>query len=148
MEDFIKPSKDLLLDFKNDLELIVQRIMVQKGIKENSNILDSIEFIKSDNGISMLANDYYLYVSEGRKPQARKIPIQDLIDWVKRYKIGSGDVNKTAYAIQQSIYINGIRGKKFIDLVANSVGDYSAEQLSELLSELIAEQFGEAFELK
>jgi hypothetical protein len=141
----IKKPKDILIELKSDIETIVKNLMIQKGVNKNSNIIDSIEFIDTENGISMLANDYYQYLSTGRKPKARKVPIEDLITWIKKYNIGSGNLNQIAFKIQRSIFLNGIKGKNYIDIINNSVADYSSEELAEILSNIIADQLVEAF---
>lgn len=135
-------TKDILANMVSDLTLLAQRTMIENGVESNSDLVKSVEFIPSTSGLQLLANDYYEYVSTGRKPKARKVPIEDLIAWVKKYGIGN---NSTAWAIQQSIYINGIKGKAFADPIENTVADMSSEQLAELLSEVIADEMVVAF---
>jgi hypothetical protein len=69
-----------------------------------------------------------------------------LIDWVKSYGIGSGNVNQIAYAIQQSIFIVGIKGKGYTDIVNQNVAEYSSEELSKVLSKFLLEEMVASFE--
>lgn len=138
--------KILFEQFKADLNALVAKILIENGIEKNADLISSIDFIPNDSGMSMLANDYYQYVSTGRKPKARKVPIDDLIAWVKKYKIGSGNVNNTAWAIQQSIYRNGIKGKNYLEKVDESVADLSSEKLAEFLSVVIADDMVAVFD--
>lgn len=139
-------TKIILERMITDLTLLVQRIMISAGVRPDSDLIKSIEFIPTDSGLQLLANDYYQYLSTGRKPKARKVPIENLISWIKKYKIGSGDINNLAWAIQQGIYKNGIKGKAYADLVSDSVAELSSEQLSTVLSELLLEDMVMAFD--
>jgi len=137
---------DILNELISDLVLLVQRTMIDNGVDSNSKLLSTIEFIEKDNGLQLLANDYFQYVSTGRKPKARKVPIEDLILWIKSKGIGSGKINNIAWAIQKTIFENGIKGKNYLDPVEENVADLSSEQLVELLSEVIANEMVMAFE--
>lgn len=77
-------------------------------------------------GLSVFVEDYAKYVISGRRPFARKVPISALIGWIKLKGVGSGrdsrgrfagrpaDINRLAWAIQASIYKNGIKGRDFV----------------------------------
>ncbi len=130
----------------NDLTLLARRTMIENGVQSDSDLIKSIEFIPSSSGLAMVANDYYEYVSTGRKPKARKVPIEDLIPWIKKYGIGAGDINQLAWRIQQGIYKNGIKGKSFSTPVEDNVADLSSQELAEVLSEVIADEMVMAFE--
>jgi hypothetical protein len=141
-------DKNIYKQFIVDLNLLVKRIIIEHGIENNSKLVDSISFIASDSGLSMLAMDYYTYASTGRKPRARKVPLDDLIIWIKQYGIGSGNINNIAWAIQQSIFKNGIKPKNYLTSVEDTVGNVSAEKLALILADLMAEEMGLAFKTK
>ncbi len=141
----LKPV-ELLQEFIVDLDLLAQQILIQSGVDKNSNLVNSIEFKSKANGLEMLAADYYLFVSTGRKPRARKVPINDLITWIKSKGIASSNVNNIAWAIQTSIFKNGIKGKNYITRLEDTVADSSSELLATALSEAIADDLVEAFE--
>lgn len=140
-------SKDILNQLTVDLQLLATRTMIQSGVEQNSDLVKSVQFIPSSSGLQLLANDYYTYVSTGRRPRARYVPIEDLIAWVKKYKIGSGNVNGIAWAIRQAIFKNGIRGKNYSTTVEENIADLSSEELAETLSEMIADEMVAAFEV-
>lgn len=139
-------TKNILPQFIEDMVLLTRRTMIENGVEEQSDLIKSVEYIPTNSGMQLLANDYYEYVSTGRRPKARKVPIEDLIVWIKKYGIAAGDINSIAWAIQKSIYENGIKGKSFINPVENTVADFSSEKLAEALSEVIADEMVMAFE--
>ena len=137
MIDLNKYDKAIL----DELTKATKVVMAKKGVERNSNLLKTVEWEKKQNGFVLLANDYYQYVSSGRKRGARKVPITDLIPWIKKYNIrptAGQTINQLAFAIQSSIYKSGIRGKKFEDPVENVTLDMITEGTAEILSEAIA----------
>lgn len=120
--------------------------MIENGVESNSDLVKSVEFIQTNSGLQLLANDYYQYVSTGRRPRARKVPIEDLIPWIKKYNVGSGNINSIAWAIQQSIYKKGLKGKSFSDPVEQNVADLSADMLADELATVIADEMVAAFD--
>jgi len=141
----MKKTVDILKQLINDLTLLTRRTMIENGVESDSDLIKSIEFIPVQSGLQLIANDYYQYVSTGRRPKARKVPIEDLIVWIKQNGIGAGNVNGLAWAIQQSIYKQGIKGKTFTTEVEDNVADMSSEELAEVLSNLIADEMVDAF---
>jgi hypothetical protein len=143
----MKKPVDIFKQFEKDLVVLVQQTMIEQGVPKKSDLVKSVEFVSEDNGLRMYAFDYYEWLSTGRKPRARKIPIEALISWIKKYRIASGrSVNSVAWAIQQSIYRNGIKGRAFATPVENLVADFSSEEFAEILSEVIADEMVLAFE--
>lgn len=147
-------------DLKNDIRKMVRDlipelqkstidIMLRKGIKKQSNLIRSVEYKTQNKGISMLANDYLFYTSEGRRPFVKKVPVTDLIDWIKRYNIRPNknmSINQLAFAIQNSIYKNGIVGKNFFNKIIDTTSDITEETIADDLSEAIADEV--VFKLK
>jgi hypothetical protein len=125
---------------EEELTLATQVILEKSKALQGSKLVESIEWEYQKDSFVMLALDYYVYVSEGRKALARKVPIQDLIQWIKRKNIPSPrGVNATAWAIQQSIYKQGIIGKKFGDPVLEVTSELTAETMAEDLSNYIVD---------
>ncbi len=143
----LKPL-DIVSTLVNDLTLLAQRTMIENGVANDSELVKSVQFIPKNSGLQLLANDYYEYLSTGRRAGARKVPINDLIDWIKKKGIAGANVNAVAWRIQQSIYRNGIRGKFYSNPVEQNVADMASEQLAEILSEVIADEMVMAFELE
>lgn len=96
---------ELLKEFERYLRDGVEKIMIATGMDADSDLTDTIDVAYTNDMFQLLAYDYYQYVSKGRAPKARKVPVSDLIQWIKEKNISyTGSINKTAFAIQQSIF--------------------------------------------
>jgi len=94
----------------------IQYIMEsEKGINDkvnantlvDSDIYNQIEYNVDDKFlIDILINSYIDNIESGRKPFAKRVPIEDLIIWCNKKGIQAG--NGIVYAIQDSIYKFGI----------------------------------------
>jgi hypothetical protein len=140
-------------EFLKELQLIVQQILIQKGQQErNSDLLQSVEFTpeNSRDSLYMYVNNYYRYVSKGRRPKMKKIPITALITWIKKKRITPTkySTNQLAFALQNSIYRNGIRGKNFIELVEETVLDKVETEVANDLELYIADSLFTTFTVK
>lgn len=69
--------------------------------------------------IEFIYPQYFDYVESGRRPKVRKVPINALIEWAKKRNIPTD--NSTLYAIQQSIYNNGISPRPITDLFSDNL---------------------------
>ena len=127
----------------------VRIVMVKRGIERNSDLIKSVEYKFVNGSFVMLANDYFEYASTGRRARARKVPIKDLLSWIKQYGIrprAGQDINQLAFAIQSSIYKNGIKKKNYVDPVVDVSADIASEGVAEGLSEIIADNIAEAID--
>lgn len=131
----LKISKSLL----EELELATERILQQYKL-QGSDLYYSIEYEYRQDKFMLIANDYFQYVAYGRKPRARKVPVEDLIKWMKRKGIApkNGDYNGTAFAIQRSIYLNGLKPRPFVNPIIETDLDLISEDFAYNLSEDIA----------
>lgn len=131
----LKISKALL----KELELATEKILAQYKLYD-TDLSRSIEYQYKNDSFIMLANDYFQYVAKGRPPKARKVPVEDLIKWMKKKGIApsKGDYNATAFAIQQTIYRNGLKPRPFINPIIETDLDIISEDLAYELSEDIA----------
>ena len=129
---------------------MVQQVLVQKGVKKNADLVNSVDWDYGRNQMLMYVNDYYYYVSKGRKPRAKKIPINALISFIKKNNISSTkySTNELAWAMQSSIYKAGIKGKNFIEVVEKSVTDFVEIRLADFLEEFVADSLFAAFRIK
>lgn len=141
---------DLGTKFKEELDVLVQQVMIQKGVKKNADLTNSVDWDYGRNQMLMYVNDYYYYVSTGRKPRIKKIPINALISFIKKNNITSTkySTNELAWAMQNSIYKAGIKGKNFIQVVEKSVTDFVEIRLADFLEEVIADSMFAAFRIK
>jgi hypothetical protein len=134
--------KSILKDLLPKLERITIQTMVYRGIKQNSNLAKSVDYKVTEKGVDMIANDYWTYASSGRRPYTRKVPIRDLIDYIKRYNIrpkNGQTLNQLAFAIQTSIYKNGINPKNYTLKVVGATSDLTEETISSELVDVIAD---------
>lgn len=129
----------------SDLIAAVKAILLANGVKKESNLIKSIDVTPNQDGLTLLALDYYTYLSTGRRPKANKVPIESLIAWIKQYNVGGGNVNSLAFAIQQSIYKRGIKGKGYSESVTNNITELTADQLAKALAQIIADDMAIAF---
>jgi hypothetical protein len=119
-----------------ELVVTIQQILIAQGLDKNSNLVKSIDvnWDIRNKEMQLIAADYYEYVNYGRKPGVKKVPISVLINWIRKKKIKGRSrktgrfitVNSLAYAIQNSIYKTGIRGKNYITKV-NAAMDAAVE---------------------
>ncbi len=129
-----------------ELRVASQKVLDKYKLRD-SDMSKSIEWTydeKKDSFI-MLVNDYYQWVDTGRRPRARKIPIEDLIPWVKK-EIGSAGAVQMAWRIQQSIYKNGIKGKFYSEPLVDVTSEIISEKLATDLSEYICDDLVAAIE--
>lgn len=99
-------------------------------VKQGRNAKGQFEGFTPNAQLLLYAADYAFYLDQGRysaaqKPGIKKVPIAALLEFIKRRRIrgrkktGKGrgrfiTANQLAFAIQNSIYKNGIRGRNFI----------------------------------
>lgn len=106
-----------------------KQIMLMRGVDTRSNLVRSAEWEYEKNAFTLFANDYFKWVDSGRKPLARKVPIMALIPWLRKNNIRPSmgqTYTSLAYAIQQSIYKLGIKGK----LYTSAIIDESMEMIA------------------
>lgn len=136
--------------FTRELEAVVQQVLISNGVKKNSDLANSIEWKYTRDSLLMYVNDYYRNVSEGRKPQARKIPINALIVFIKKNNIRSPKYSTSdlAFMMQRSIYKNGLQGKHFLDTVEESVTDTVEIRVADNMEQFIGDSLHAAFKVK
>lgn len=95
---------------------LVKSSWIGTGIDKNSDLIKSVQLQYSNSdGIIIYANSYAENIQKGRKKFSKKIPINFLIEFIKKNNRSAKNVNNIAYAIQNSIYKNGIVGKNIIN---------------------------------
>lgn len=131
-------QKELLLE----LNVAASKVLIQKRLS-GSDLIKSVEYVYRNDQFVLLANDYFNFVSTGRRPMARKIPAIDIIKWMKekniRPRIGQ-TYNSVAFAIVNSIYKSGIKGKNFINPILDITTDIIVESIEYDLSQQIEEE--------
>lgn len=138
---------NIMEEFEKELKIATKKILIKRGVEKKSHLIDSIKvkYNNGDNMFEIIANDYFGYVSKGRKRHARKVPVQNLIKWIRQYNISSTkSVNQTAFAIQTAIYKHGIKGKKFINPVVDYSADYIAENGADEIAKKAAKEIADS----
>lgn len=116
------------------LALLVKKYMIataqtgrQHKLLDKGGFAESIKVEATYDGFSIGVSEHAQYMDSGRKPGAKRVPIQALISWIKRYKVGLRDkktgkfkkrtmtINAMAFAIQSAIYKKGIKPRPFIE---------------------------------
>lgn len=134
--------KIILSDLLPELNRITIQFMTNAGVKGQSNLINSTQFIETEKGLALEANYYFTYVNDGRRRGVRKVPIPALIDYIKRYNIvpkGGQTITQLAFAIQTSIYRNGIQPKNYLDKIVDTTSDVTEEVVADELSENLAD---------
>ena len=140
--------KELLVDLLKDLTKVTLIAMEQQGVDKNSKLSKSVNYAVINDSIQLEVAYYYHYVSSGRKRGIKKVPITALIQYIKDKGISprSGQtINQLAFAIQNSIYRQGINPKNFEDKVSDNALDVASEGLAEGLAESIADELENMF---
>lgn len=135
--------KDLLEDLIPQLNKLTIQYMTQSGIKSKSDLVKSVGYELTPDGIGLKANNYWFYASQGRRAGTRKVPITALIDYIKRYGItprAGQTFTQLAFAIQTAIYKQGINPKNYVNKVIDGTSDVTEEMIADGLIEDIADE--------
>jgi len=125
-----------------ELTEATRRVMLQYELG-GSDLVNSIDWEYNNDQFMLLANDYFIWVSTGRRPGARKVPVEELIKWIRKKNIRPQfgyTVNSLAFALQNSIYKAGIKAKNLVDPITEVTTDIIAEYIAEDLAETTAEE--------
>lgn len=85
--------------------------------------------------INILVPDYIKYIESGRPAHVSKVPISALNDWAIEHGIPND--NSTLYAIQQSIYNNGIAPRPIYDYINKAIDDTLDKWIPSFESEIV-----------
>lgn len=137
---------DISKEFINELIAATKQVMIYYKLGDSA-LIDSIEWQYKENFFVLIANDYFIWVERGRRPMARKVPVEAIIKWMKsknlRPRYGQ-TINSLAFAIQNAIYKSGIKAKQMLDPIINVsldlISEYIAEDLSVSIADAIAEE--------
>lgn len=147
MIDIIQIKEPLL----RDLEKATKAIIANSGIKQNSDLIKSINWIESedDSIMTLIANDYFIYADEGRRKGVMP-PVEPLIKWIKKNNIAMRGltVNEMAFIIANAIKRNGVMGKFFSGEIMETTTDIVSEELATTMADNICEAIVQAIENK
>lgn len=133
-------------------ELIQEIIAATKQVMTyyklgNTQLIESVEWVFKDDQFILIANDYFRWVNSGRRPRARKVPVEALLKWMRRKGIRprpGQTYNSLAFAMQRSIWKSGIKAKNIVDPIINVTLDILAEYIAEDLSVQTADEIAES----
>lgn len=136
---------------KDEIHILFQLILeseyginakVGRNTLADSRLHNTSKVEVKDFTFTLLYNDYLEFIESGRKPKARKVPIDALRDWARRKGLPTN--NSVLYAIQQSIYIKGIPPRPlinpFTEEIDNQWNEWS-EQLFNAITSVLDDIF-------
>lgn len=135
--------KEILIDLIPQLNKITIDYMSRSGVKKQSDLSKSTKFEITDKGLVLEANYYFQYVSSGRRRGVRKVPIRALISYIKDYGLvprAGQTINQLAFAIQTSIYKQGINPKNYYEKIIDATSDVTEQVVADELVEDIADE--------
>jgi len=96
---------DTMLGLGEQLYIATKALLIQKGVKQNSDVFRSIEVQVKPDFISLLSAEYLEYISTGRRVGAKKIPLKYILEYIKANSIKgrTSTQQSTAFAIARSI---------------------------------------------
>lgn len=101
--------------FRTMIEDIFTEEVRKEAKAEGLSDWDQIKVISTPSGLELKGPDKYKWVQLGRRKGSGKgtrVPIQALVEWIKKKNIKPRDgksINSLAWAIQMSIYKEGIK---------------------------------------
>lgn len=110
---------------------------------KDSRLHDEVSVNIRDNIFVFQYNDYLQYVESGRRPFAKKVPIDALKDWAKRKGIPTD--NKVLYAIQNSIFVYGIKARPIFPTFENELDNLWENDWSNKIINLIYQELDKYF---
>jgi hypothetical protein len=138
MHEYIDDIRQAMLQ---DLKKASIAIMEKRGVKKTSDLIKSVEWQEKKDVMTLIANDYFEFVSTGRRSGIMPPP-QDLIPWMK--KVGITPTGKMTYAqlsfvIANSIKKNGIKAKTYITPIVDVSTDIIAEDIATEISDKLVD---------
>jgi hypothetical protein len=116
-----------------------EEFLIEEATKyelQNSIVVSKVSVSISENGISIEYPKYLDNVEKGRRAGTLKgvrLPVEVLVKWLKKKGIG-GNLNSIAWAIQTSIFKNGIKtatpGRPFLSDAINKTSQETIQLLS------------------
>ena len=125
-------ANERLISAMVDLGVILKRELVREllaqGHKATGALAKSVEMIVTKRLEAITLTGEFLFygsfIDRGRKPGTRKVPIDALIEWIKRkqFQIDVDKIRGVAFAIQTKIFKEGIPTNKSKSLFAKRTG--------------------------
>lgn len=142
--------KNIFRGLIKDLNKLTIDVMIKNGVSSSSDLVKSIDYNQDGIGLNLEANYYLPYVSAGRRPRTKKVPISALIEYIKSYGLRpkpGQSINQLAYAIQTHIYKFGIQPKNFYDKIVDASGNLTEKIIADQFVEDIADEMVKTFKI-
>lgn len=140
----IEIAKDILALWQ---KVLATDIGINKKTRINtlsdSNLSKDIYIDSNLSTILFNYNDYAEYIESGRKPHARKVPIDALREWAKEKGISTD--NNVLYAIREAIYRDGISPRPIFSVFEEMLDKNWDETYAEYLFITITEHLEKYF---
>lgn len=141
------PNESLANALKTIAAALVDSIRLSLAVVDldNTKLQDSIEAtVKGNDTIIAYMAEYGQWVISGRRKFVKKVPIAALLLWIQEKGISPRAVNgkqmstnQLAFAIQNAIFKNGIRGRDFI---TPAVGDEFLDLAESMILEALEKE--------
>lgn len=141
----------ILNGLSKDIETVIKQVWMSAGLKSNSDLIKSISAeLGINNQLAIYALDYAEHYSKGRKKFAKKIPLQSIIEFIKKSGVSNNGmtINQLAFIIQNSIYQNGIKPKHIIDNSVAPIINIATPQLVNQIGDLIVKEINSNLKYK
>lgn len=143
--------QDIGEDMKALADLVKQFMITTAQVDRSHKLLAKGGFVQSIavepsyDGFNIKVGEQAQYMDSGRKPGGKKVPLDALIKWIKRYRVGQRDkktgkfskrktsINSLAFAIQMAIYKRGIKPRRFIEETLKYAEDLMKSYIEETL---------------
>ena len=131
-------------ELADQLAFLFQAEILRQGKVASGDLLESVkgEAIATGSGFAIQAtgNTYAIFINKGRKPGTKRVPIDAIIGWIRERGLagGFGDVESLAFAIQQSIYKNGIKPTPIIDQTIQEVLNVFDNKIAESIEQEVS----------
>jgi len=128
IEQALQKAADLLT-----LEVKARLAAVQL---EGSTLQQSVESKPANpDAVDIIMERYAEWVISGRRPFTKKIPLDALLQWIKKKGLAAPGISQTSlgFAIQNSIYKKGIRARDFLTPAVESVLPVAVDLLLEAI---------------
>lgn len=137
------PILQQIAQYLNDT---LQMELLNQGHTASEALFDSIKTVveRTLTGITITTEALYYakFVNAGRKPGTKGVPIDVLVEWIRRKRLNMEGKRErsVAFAMQRSIRDRGIKPSRFID---KSVGKFNSSKRLENNIERFMDEYAE-----
>lgn len=128
-------TEQLFVTFAQQVVDLQKNFLISNGKVASGDLVNSIgyEYKETQRGFSIdfLADDYYVFVEEGRRAGAPFPPLKPIAKWIKERKIRPRDgvtTEQLTYLIARAISKKGISPTPFIEASQNAVFKFSDDR--------------------